>query len=111
MTPRPAGTCFVMLAFVLGSSHSLLALGPIAPSWDSPQFIGTIEWGTSSPPVISNRALAFDHYGDPGLAYMPDWAPWQPSSGSIVYSKRLPGLGWASATVIGALCRRRRARC
>jgi hypothetical protein len=60
----------------------------LTPSWKPREFVATT--GDPNAMLGADRTLAYDHHGNPGIAY---------SNGPLQYARRVPGVGWASATV------------
>ena len=85
---------FVLIPFaiVLNAAYTY-AIGP-APTWQPRQLVApNVNLGLH---VGADRILAFDHYGDPGIAYAlasPD--TW------LMYARYVPGAGWQSSIADG----------
>jgi hypothetical protein len=60
----------------------------LTPSWKPREFVATV--GDLNAMLGADRALAYDHHGNPGIAY---------TNGFLQYARRVPGIGWASAIV------------
>jgi hypothetical protein len=83
----------LLVGFVVCNTRTALAIGT-TPAWKPRQTIAAnVSLGVHAG---SDRILAFDHYGDPGVAYAllsPD--TW------LMYARYVPGVGWQSTIADG----------
>jgi hypothetical protein len=85
--------CFIGVVAVICDAESALAISA-APTWQPRQFIASNV--NLNYHLGADRILAFDHYGDPGIAYVlgsPNY--W------LMYARYVPGAGWQSAIADG----------
>jgi hypothetical protein len=69
------------------------AIGTTPPSWKPRESVAMS--GDTSFMLGADRSLAYDHHGDPGIAFSND--------GSLFYARRVPGIGWTSAAIDGGM--------
>ena len=68
------------------------AIGTTPPSWKPRETVtGTLAdfWDM----VGADRSLAYDHHGNPGIAFFDD------VDGDLRYARRVPGVGWVHAAI------------
>ena len=82
---RAAALCLCAAA---SQAHALDANGP---AWLSPECL-TFS-GSYGDHVGSDRALAYDHHGNPGIAFFEDVGD------NLCYARRVPGVGWTYSLV------------
>jgi hypothetical protein len=87
MNHRIAVGFLVAFSIALGPKPAE-AIGP-APSWQMRQIVSTSALGSSHDG--SDRYLAYDHWGNPGIAYR--------GNPNLMYARLVPGIGWSSGAV------------
>jgi hypothetical protein len=87
--PLRLGCC--VLAIVLAWSGPAMALTS-DPTWERPELVvfGVCDYSAQ---MGSHRSLAFDHHGNPGVAY------YNAAGTSLCFARRVPGIGWVGTTV------------
>lgn len=88
-------SCLLALGLLLVSTTLASAIGTTPPSWEPRETVNDTLADISFGHVTSNRILAYDHHGNPGIAY---------SDGvniDLQYARRVPGVGWVSTPVVG----------
>jgi hypothetical protein len=68
------------------------AIGPTPPSWH-PREIVTSSMGDAVGMVGADRSLAYDHHGNPGIAF------YDAVNDDLRYARRVPGIGWVHSAV------------
>lgn len=85
---------FVLVVSAVGTARSALAIGITAPSW-KPRETVTDTLASYLYQDGSDRALAYDHHGNPGIAFYDD------VDSDLRYARRVPGVGWVHTVIDG----------
>jgi len=80
--------CYLMAA---GTSN-VWAIGPTAPSWKPRETVAD-GIGSGLHHIGADRVLAFDHHGNPGIAFF------DVDDKDLNYARRVPGFGWYYQTI------------
>ena len=81
--------CLAVAAALVVGSAPLSALDANGPSWLPRETVATGVSVSSG----ADRVLAFDHFGNPGIAFHDG------TNDDLRYARRVPGAGWVSAAV------------
>ena len=83
---------YIAGATAIGLSAAALAIDT-TPTWETPVVVDAVPNYFVDFPAYEgqNRYLAYDHFGEPGIAYSSDWF--------IHYARPIAGLGWVDETV------------
>ncbi len=86
---RAAGLVAVAALMVIGPVDAVQAIGPAGSTWLPRELVyDDVDFPDQNG---ADRILAFDHHGEPGVAFKGAGA-----FGEILYARKLPGFGWAA---------------
>jgi len=80
---------FILLIAACGTTSRAWAISS-TPSWEPRELVAD---DLVNPNFANESQLAFDHHGNPGIAFFDD------VNNELRYARRVPGIGWASGLV------------